>query len=237
MSAIIAIETSTEVCSAALNVDGKCVWTKKNLEGMSHSTLLAPYLEELQAYANKENIKVDAVAVSSGPGSYTGLRIGVSTAKGLCFGADIPLLSVDTLKIMTKSAIDTLDIIPENALFCPMIDARRMEVYTAFFDLQYNKIKETAADIINENSYADVLEKHPIYFFGNGAEKCKKMLMHSNAHFIKGIVPLAENMATEGEERFQARDFKDVAYFEPFYLKEFVATVAKNKVLRNNEGN
>ncbi len=234
MSAIIAIETSTEVCSAALNVDGKCVWTKKNLEGMSHSTLLAPYLEELQAYANKENIKVDAVAVSSGPGSYTGLRIGVSTAKGLCFGADIPLLSVDTLKIMAESAIATLSDIPVDALFCPMIDARRMEVYTAFFDKQYNKVKETAADIIDENSYADLLAKHPVYFFGNGAEKCKSKLTHPNAHFIQGIVPLAENMATEGEERFKAKDFKDVAYFEPFYLKEFVATVAKNKVLGGN---
>lgn len=231
MANIISIETSTEVCSVALSVDGRCVWTKKQMEGQAHSTLLATYLQEMQKYAQEQEITIDAVAVSCGPGSYTGLRIGVSTAKGLSYGADVPLLSVNTLKIMAKAAADTLKTVPEDALFCPMIDARRMEVYTAFFDKNMNKVRDISADIIDEESYAEILAGHTVFFFGNGSAKCMQKLTHENAHYIPEITPLAENMGTEAERAFHQKEFKDVAYFEPFYLKEFVATVAKNKVL------
>lgn len=201
------------------------------MEGQAHSTLLATYLQELQHYANDEGIKIDAVAVSSGPGSYTGLRIGVSTAKGICYGAGIPLLSVDTLKIMADTAFKAIENPQGKFLLCPMIDARRMEVYTAFFNQEVCKVREVAADIIDENSYADMLSEQPIFFFGNGAAKCMHKLTHENANYIADIVPLAENMGKEAEKAFLEKDYKDAAYFEPFYLKEFVATVAKNKVL------
>lgn len=229
MATIIAIETSTEVCSAALAQDGKVIWHKEHTEGMAHATLLAPYLQEMQTFMKAQNLKADAVAVSSGPGSYTGLRIGVSTAKGLCYGANLPLIAIDTLQLMASAAQEKIG--TPHALFCPMIDARRMEVYTAFFDHQLNKVKETSADIITEESYQDMLNKGEIYFFGNGSGKCKETLTHANAHFLDGIVPLASHIAPLAEEAYKKGDFKDVAYFEPAYLKEFIATVAKNKVI------
>lgn len=233
MATIISIETSTEVCSVALSQNGKNVWEKKNMEGQNHSTLLAPFLQEMQSYIKENNLKVDAVAVSSGPGSYTGLRIGVSTAKGLCYGMDIPLLSIDTLKVITMSALHTLNNanINDETYFCPMIDARRMEVYTAFYDKNLNQIRDTSADIIEENSYKEILDKHIVYFFGNGANKCKKTITHPNARFLDDITPLASEMCQLAEKAYNDKDFKDVAYFEPAYLKEFVAIVGKNKVL------
>lgn len=239
MATIISIETSTEVCSAALLVDGRCEKSEKQTEGQAHSTLLAPFLESIQRYASEHSLSIDAVAVSCGPGSYTGLRIGVSTAKGLCFGLEKPLLSIDTLKIIAGEAVDTAieqcqkegKSLPTNALFCPMIDARRMEVYTAFFDKNLNKVRDTKADIIDERSYEEILKDHIVYFFGNGATKCREKLTHANAKFLEGILPLAENMGEEAERQYKNKEFKDVAYFEPFYLKEFVATVGKNKVL------
>ena len=233
MATIISIETSTEVCSVALSRDGEILWEKKHMEGQAHSTLLAPYLQEMQIFINDNHIKVDAVAVSSGPGSYTGLRIGVSTAKGLCYGSDIPLLSIDTLKILTTEALHSLEgsSIPSDSYFCPMIDARRMEVYTSFYDKNLNQVKEISADIIDENSYQELLNEHTVYFFGNGSDKCKKAIHHSNAKFLDNIVPLATGMCQLAEQAFQNKDFKDVAYFEPTYLKEFIAVVGKNKVL------
>ncbi len=233
MANIICIETSTEVCSVALSIDGQCVWEKKQLTGQAHSVLLASYLQEMQEYTKNNDIKIDAVAVSSGPGSYTGLRIGVSTAKGLCYGMDVPLLSIDTLKVISVSAIEKLTPgnIEKEAYFCPMIDARRMEVYTSFYNKELNQIQKTAADIIDENSYKELLNNHIIYFFGNGAGKCKNTLTHPNARFLDEINPLASKMASLAESAYQEKDFKDVAYFEPIYLKDFIATVGKNKVL------
>ena len=229
MATIIAIETSTEVCSVALSQDGKVLWHKEHLEGMTHATLLAPFLQEMQSFMNEKNLVADAVAVSSGPGSYTGLRIGVSTAKGLCYGANLPLLAIDTLKLMAVAAQERVK--DDDALLCPMIDARRMEVYTAFFNQKLEKVKETSADIITADSYKDQLDQKVIYFFGNGSGKCKGTLTHKNARFVEGIIPLASHIASLAEEAFAKKDFKDVAYFEPAYLKEFIATVAKNKVL------
>lgn len=230
MATLILIETSTSVCSAALSGDGEILLNKENFDGQSHSILLGKFVKEIIDYTRENSIKVDGVAVSCGPGSYTGLRIGVSLSKGLCYGFDVPLIAINTLKTMAYSAAKKHDL-ENNALLCPMIDARRMEVYSAFFDLQLNQKRETSADIIDENSYAELLDSHTLYFFGNGSDKCKEALKHPNAKFLENIAPLAKDMAELAEKAFVASEFQDVAYFEPFYLKEFVATVAKNKVI------
>ncbi|MBR3519378.1 MAG: tRNA (adenosine(37)-N6)-threonylcarbamoyltransferase complex dimerization subunit type 1 TsaB [Paludibacteraceae bacterium] len=229
MANIILIDTATEICSVALSIDGKVSWNKENFEGMTHSVLLAKYLQELTEHMRSSSVKADAVAVSCGPGSYTGLRIGVSTAKGLCFGANVPLLAINTLEVMAQGYISRHGKPGSDAWLCPMIDARRMEVYTALFDGELNLKREISADIIDENSYADILQEKKIICFGNGASKCKETLTHPNISFVDGIYPLASNMADLAEKSFAEKDFKDVAYFEPFYLKEFVATVSKNK--------
>ncbi len=223
---LLHIETSTNVCSVALSENGTSLFTKSNADGMNHAALLSVFIAEALEVMKKGNKKLDAVAVSSGPGSYTGLRIGVSTAKGLCFGYDIPLISVSTLEVLTAEALKTSKM-DENALFCPMIDARRMEVYTAFYNAKGEIKREISADIITSDSYAELLVGQPIYFFGNGAEKCKTTLTHPNAHYIDHLVPLAENMIPFAEKAFAESRFEDVAYFEPFYLKEFHTTMPK----------
>lgn len=171
-------------------------------------------------------MKPDAVSVSAGPGSYTGLRIGVSTAKGLCYGYDIPLIAVDTLKIISKNALTGITE-KKDVLLCPMIDARRMEVYTALYNTDLEVIRPVSAEIISENSFAEILEEKTIYFFGNGSGKCKSIITHPNARFLDNAVPLAENMMQLAEHKFSQKEFVDTAYFEPFYLKEFQATTPK----------
>ncbi len=222
---ILHIETSTTVCSVALSSNSQCLFFKMNDEGMNHAALLSTYIAEALEVLKPLAPKPDAIAVSSGPGSYTGLRIGVSTAKGLCYGFGIPLIAINTLELMTFAAQKTVQNAP--ALFCPMIDARRMEVYAAFYNNDLSTKREILADIIDENSYADILESQTVYFFGNGAEKCKTTLTHRNALFLDNIHPLAENMLPFAEKAFMAKQFVDVAYFEPFYLKEFQATIPK----------
>ena len=222
---ILHIETSTTVCSVALSGNGQCLFFKMNDEGMNHAALLSTYIAEALEVLKPLALKPDAIAVSSGPGSYTGLRIGVSTAKGLCYGYEIPLIAVSTLGLMTIAALKVVT--DTSALFCPMIDARRMEVYAAFYDNHLQLKREIQADIIDENSYTEILSQQPVYFFGNGAGKCKNALSHSNAHFIDNIVPLACDMIDPAENSFIANEFVDVAYFEPFYLKEFQATIPK----------
>ena len=170
--------------------------------------------------------------MSRGPGSYTGLRIGVSEAKGLCFGLDVPLIAVDTLAVMACAVMFRKNI-DETALLCPMIDARRMEVYSAVYDRALNPVKPVSAEIIDANSYADILSERPVLLFGNGAEKCRDVIVGEHAHFIDGIHPLASDMMALSEMAFRQSRFENVAYFEPFYLKEFVATKPKNKVLSN----
>lgn len=230
MATILSIETSTEVCSVALAKDGNVIWHKEHFEGQAHATLLASYIQELLNELSLKKGDVDAMAVSCGPGSYTGLRIGVSTAKGLCFGWEIPLIAIDTLKVLCKGAMNEFDMPNADVWLCPMIDARRMEVYTAFFDSNLSQQVKTCAEIIDENSFKDILVQHPIICFGNGAEKCKSVLTGERVAFIDNIKPLASNMAEVAEIYFNEKRFEDVAYFEPFYLKEFVATVGKNKV-------
>lgn len=230
MPSILNIETSTPVCSVALTYDGNVAFRKTNFEGPSHSSCLGGYIRETLEFARANDIRLDAVAVSCGPGSYTGLRIGVSEAKGLCFGSDLPLIAINTLEIMACSVLFSERAIGD-ALFCPMIDARRMEVYSAIYDHALQPVKAVSADIIDENSYRDILDKNQVLFFGNGAEKCQTAIQHPNARFIDGIHPLASDMLALSERDFRQQKFQDVAYFEPFYLKEFVATTPKNKVL------
>ena len=226
MSCILHIETSTQVCSVALSEDGQCIFSKTDYEGPSHAVTLGVYVDEALSFADSHAIPVDAVAVSCGPGSYTGLRIGVSMAKGICYGRDIPLIGLPTLEIMCVPVLLQKDL-PDDALLCPMIDARRMEVYAAIYDRALRPVRGIEADIIDECSYEGYLNEHPVYFFGNGASKCKEKIMHPNACFVDDIHPLAEWMFPLAEKAFARGDFKDVAYFEPFYLKEFVASHPK----------
>lgn len=229
MPCILNIETSTTVCSVALSVDGNLVFNKVSAEGPSHAVLLGVFVSEVIDFLNAESLKLDAVAVSSGPGSYTGLRIGVSMAKGLCFGYGIPLISIPTLKIMAYKAVAESNSDSER-LYCSMLDARRMEVYAAIYDSKLQVVRDTAADIVTSETYESYLNKGKVCFFGNGAAKCQEVISHPNASFYRDIVPLAEDMRELANQAFVSGDFVDVAYFVPFYLKDFVATVPKNKV-------
>jgi len=223
---LLHIETSTNVCSVALSNDSDCLFFKSNGDGMNHAALLSVFIAEALEVLKSIDQKLDAVAVSSGPGSYTGLRIGVSTAKGLCYGYGIPLISVSTLEVLTVQA---LNLVPDKeiALFCPMIDARRMEVYAAIYNSKGINQREISADIITSDSYTEQLNNQQVYFFGNGADKCKATLTHVNARFIDHLVPLAENMIPFGVKAYTEKQFVDTAYFEPFYLKEFHTTAPK----------
>lgn len=229
MGSILLIETSAKICSAALAVDGKVVFSKRNDEGMAHARLLPGFVDEV--LKNLGGAKIDAVAVSSGPGSYTGLRIGVATAKGLAFGYDAPLIAVPTLELLAYTVKSSVEVEPD-ALICPMIDARRMEVYSQLFDSEAKEAGETQAEIITEDSYKELLQTgKKVYFAGDGSAKCSGVITSENAVFVDSIEPDAANMAELAERRLRNGEFVDVAYFEPFYLKDFVATQSKHKVL------
>ncbi len=228
MSCILHIETSTKACSVALSENGQLIFHKEDLDGPNHAVVCGVYVDEALSFANSHAIPVDAVAVSEGPGSYTGLRIGVSLAKGVCYGRDLPLLSVPTLKLLCVPVLLSKEELPEDALLIPMIDARRMEVYSAVYDRALQEVRPVGADIVDADTYMSYLEEHPVYFFGNGAMKCQSVIQHKNAHFIDGIVPLAKWMFPLAERSLHLGEKQDVAYFEPFYLKEFVAIKSKN---------
>ncbi len=223
---ILHIETSTTVCSVAISNNGKLLYSIHDDNGMNHAEKLSPFVDKALKVLKENGLKLDAVAVSSGPGSYTGLRIGVSTAKGLCYGFGIPFISVDTLDILAIDVKKRREI-ESNALLCPMLDARRMEVYTKVLNFNFQSIEKITPKIIDENSFVDVLKENKIYFFGNGASKCKEVIQNENAIFIDDIQPLAENMIPLAEKKFKNKEFEDVAYFEPSYLKEFQATTSK----------
>ena len=231
MACILNIETSTKVCSLVLSVNENIVFEQANFSGSSHASHLGVYAFQAIEYAKKNELTIDAVAVSSGPGSYTGLRIGISEAKGLCYGFGIPLIAIPTLKVMTSALLSVYHSSLANHYFCPMIDARRMEVYASLYDTKLNEIRSVQADIIDENSYKEYLDQQSIIFFGDGSDKCKSVITSSNALFVDNIHPLATAMTGLAEDAFSKKEFVDTAYFEPFYLKEFQATVAKNKVI------
>lgn len=226
MACILNIETSTNVCSVAVVNEGHVIWNEEDHSGPNHAVTLGVYVDQALSFIDNSGLQLEAVAVSGGPGSYTGLRIGVSMAKGTCYGRDAKLIAVPTLEAMCVPLL--LDEkVPEEALLCPMLDARRMEVYAQVFDRALRIVREIQADIIDENSYKEILDEHPVYFFGPGAEKCEKVITHPNAHFISGIEPLARDMAPLATKRFYKQQFEDVAYYVPFYLKEFQATMPK----------
>lgn len=226
---ILCIETSTNCCSAAITIEGQAVASKENLEGANHASELPIFIEQLLDTAREQGWRLDAVAFSQGPGSYTGLRIGAATAKGICYGLHIPLIPVDTLQIMCAAAKDQQSNI--NGILCPMLDARRMEVYTAMY--QFNDLEalsKVEAKIIDEQSFCEELKKQKIYFFGNGAEKCKTVIQSEHAQFIDGIIPQAKYMGALAEKAPQL-DIKQMAYYEPFYLKEFIPAASHVKGL------
>ena len=226
MSCILHVETSTKVCSVAVTEDGAVLFEKADFKGPSHAVQLGTFVDEALSYVDNHGIPFDAVAVSCGPGSYTGLRIGVSMAKGICYGRELKLRAIPTLEVLCVPVLLYHEL-PEDALLCPMIDARRMEVYAAIYDRALHAVRPISADIIDENSYKEFLENHPVYFFGDGADKCKDKITHPNAHFLSDIVPLAKNMGPLAEKAVAVGRYEDVAYFEPFYLKEFVASKPK----------
>ena len=228
MSCILNIETSTETCSVAVAQDGGIIFEKINNEPNSHTKYLAKFVEEALSFAESHAIPLDAVAVSSGPGSYTGLRIGVSTAKGICYGKNVPLIAIPTLKLLCVKPLLSDDIEDENALLYPMIDARRMEAYTAIYDRALREVREVKAEVIDATTYNEWLDKGLVYFFGNGAEKCKEIINHPNARFIDNVVPTAKSMLPLAELAIAKGQYEDVAYFEPFYLKDFVAIKSKS---------
>lgn len=227
MSCILNIETSTNVCSVAVSEDGVCIFELQDCSGPNHAERLGSFVDEAISFTDNHAIPLDAVAVSSGPGSYTGLRIGVSMAKGICYGRDIKLIAVPTLELLSVPVLLHNNNIPEDALLAPMLDARRMEVYSQVFDRGLKAKSSLEAKVIDEKSFKEYLDEVPVYFFGNGASKCKDMIKHNNAHFIDNIEPLAKYMFPLAEKRFLNNRFEDVAYFVPTYLKDFVAKSAK----------
>jgi tRNA threonylcarbamoyladenosine biosynthesis protein TsaB len=230
MALILLLETSARNCSVALSSNGSVLFSKIDTEGPSHAVNLGLFVDEALKVAEEQEQKIDAVAVSSGPGSYTGLRIGVSLAKGVCYGAGVPLIAVPTLTLLADQVSRMLTL-PENALICPMIDARRMEIYTALYDAKGKMIRPASALIVDEQSFGTELTAHPIWFVGDGAAKCRTQLVSENAHFEIEAEPVAENMVPLADAFYQSEKFEDMAYFEPFYLKEFVATVSKKQII------
>lgn len=232
MPCILHIETATEVCSVVVSNNNDILFEKIETKGPSHAVLLGQFVDEAVKFLRSKDVKLDAVAVSCGPGSYTGLRIGVSEAKGLCYGMNIPLIALNTLMIMAHGVISRRSV-AEDVLLCPMIDARRMEVYDMVLNHNMVALRDVAADIIDENSFSNFLSTCKVAFFGNGAAKCKEIIQKENAIFIDSVYPQASDMIALALSAYRNSDFVDVAYFEPFYLKEFVATTPKNKVLAN----
>lgn len=223
MSCILNIDTSTNVCSVAVSQDGACIFDKEDHSGPNHAERLGTFVDEALSFIDNHAIPLDAVAVSCGPGSYTGLRIGVSMAKGICCGRDVKLLAVPTLELLCVPVLLREMVTDDDALLCPMLDARRMEVYAQLFTRSLREVRPIQADVVDADTYREYLDKHPVYFFGNGAMKCKEVIDHPNAHFIEGIEALAKNMLPLAERRMAREEFEDVAYFVPFYLKDFVA--------------
>jgi len=221
---ILNIETATKNCSVSIADNGEIIVLKElNDLNYSHAEKLHPFINEALREAKIDIKQIDAVAVSKGPGSYTGLRIGVSAAKGICFSIDKPLISIETLRSLSTS------IAVDEGVVVPMLDARRMEVYSAIFSFDHKSIREIKAEIIDEHSFSEYLETGKVYFLGDGAQKCKPILTHKNAVFVEDKFPSAKEMAIVSFNKFDQKEFEDVAYFEPFYLKDFIVVPEKKK--------
>lgn len=226
MAVILNIETSTDVCSVALTADGMVICHRENFEGHNHAALLSGFIKDCLDHAAGHDMRLDAVAVSIGPGSYTGLRIGLSEAKGLCYALQIPLIGVPSLKIMAVAVMFGHDL-KGDELFVPMMDARRMEVYTAVYDFSLREVVAPVPLVLELDSYGDMPGDGDVLFFGNGSDKAKGVISNSRARFISGIKPLAVDMTALSEQTYMRRDFLDLAYCVPVYLKEFQATKPK----------
>ena len=230
MSCILNIETSTDVCSVAISDSGQVIFNKEDHSGPNHAVKLGVYVDEALDFLDSHGLPLEAVAVSCGPGSYTGLRIGVSMAQGICYGRGVKLIAVPTLELMAVPVLLGEHPEQEDALIVPMLDARRMEVYAEVLDRALRVVRPIQADIVDADTYKEYLDQHPVYFFGNGAAKCMETINHPNAHLVEGMEPLAKNMAPLAEKRFVEGKFEDVAYFVPFYLKDFVAKMPKKLI-------
>ena len=229
MSCILHIETSTSVCSVAVSEDSHVIFQQEDHSGPNHAERLGSMVDEALSFTDNHAIPFDAVAVSCGPGSYTGLRIGVSMAKGICYGRNLKLIAVPTLELMCVPVL-LREMVEEDALLCPMIDARRMEVYAGIYDRALHEVRPVGADVVDAETYKQWLDEHSVYFFGNGAAKCMETIIHPNAHLIEGIEPLAKWMQPLAERRLLNEQTEDVAYFEPFYLKDYVAKMPKKLI-------
>ena len=224
MAIILNIETSTKNCSVSIARNGEIIAIKElNNGNYSHAEVLHPFMQEILIEADILSEELDGIAVSKGPGSYTGLRIGVSAAKGLCFALNIPLISIDTLLALSHS------INVDNGVIVPMLDARRMEVYAAVFDSGHNQIRKVQAEIIDEASFSEYLSLGTVYFLGDGAQKCQEIITHKNAVFILDKFPSSRQMAALSYQKYVRQEIEDVAYFEPFYLKDFVVIAEKKE--------
>ncbi|MBC2843464.1 tRNA (adenosine(37)-N6)-threonylcarbamoyltransferase complex dimerization subunit type 1 TsaB [Winogradskyella flava] len=222
MALVLNIETATTNCSVSLSKDGETlVLREDNSAGYSHAETLHVFIDEVFKTARLKSSDIDAVAVSKGPGSYTGLRIGVSSAKGLCYALNKPLIAIDTLESLAHQANI------KDGYIIPMLDARRMEVYSAIYNSKFELFREINAEVLTEDSYRELLNQTKVYFIGNGVEKTKKLIQHSNAKFIEGKLPSANEMAVLSDLKYKKSDIEDVAYFEPYYLKDFVGIKKK----------
>lgn len=233
MAVILNIETSGSVCSAALTAEGTVIAHREDFEGRNHATLLSGFIKHCLDHAADHEIKLDAVAVSMGPGSYTGLRIGLSEAKGLAYALDIPLIGIDTLQLLATRVMFSSDEIDPDTIFIPMIDARRMEVYTAAYNFGLEELLKPQAMILDENSYAALKATgKPILYFGSGAEKAQTIFADApQARYVEGVEAVAVDMIALAEMAYTRRRFVDTAYSTPAYIKDFQATTPKNKVL------
>lgn len=230
MALILNLDTSTSICSVALSDQEKLLAYRENDEGKNHASLLTRFIDEVLKESGREPGEIDAVSVSKGPGSYTGLRIGVSTAKGMAYALSIPVIALPTLKIMASGYLSENNPVQENDLLCPMIDARRMEVFTTMFTREIKEFRNVQADIIDENSYQEIRKDHRLIIFGDGAKKCENVLSGKEVFIDDNYRISAKHMISLSISEFEAENFENVAYFEPFYLKDFIATTPKNKV-------
>ena len=233
MSCILHIETSSQMCSVAVSEDSQVIYhdESESTEKGASAERLGTMIDAAMSFTDNHAIPFDAVAVSGGPGSYTGLRIGVSMAKGICFGRDLKLIGVPTLELLCVPVL-LRDVLPDDALLCPMLDARRMEVYSAVYDRALHEVRGVQADVVSADTYREWLDQRPVYFFGPGAKKCMDTIQHSNAHLIDDIQPVARWMQPLAERRLLNGQTEDVAYYEPFYLKDFVAKMPRDLLNR-----